>query len=191
MGQTATTEAMPIWRSDAQPALLYFLFYDAHMRTASAIAQRFGLSRQQVSTEARRLTAAGIIRQEVVGRNKLLAVVDDHPAINALRTLVDLTVGPLVDLKRLYVVDGVERVLVFGSWARRHLGEPGPTPRDVDVLVVGTPDDYAVTSLCLDLSGQYGVEVSPMIVSSDEFASRGRNRILDQIASGPLVEVRQ
>ena len=191
MGQTATTEAMPIWRSDAQPALLYCLFYDAHARTASTIAERFGLTRQQVSIEARRLLAAGIIRLEVVGRNKVLAVVDDHPAISALRTLVDLTVGPLVDLKRLYDVDGVERVMVFGSWARRHLGEPGPTPRDVDVLVVGTPDDYTVTSVCLDLSGQYGVEVSPMIVSSDEFASRGQNPILDQITSGPLVEVRQ
>jgi DNA-binding Lrp family transcriptional regulator len=68
MGQTATTEAMPIWRSDAQPALLYCLFYDTHTRTASAIAERFGLSRQAVSTEARRLKAAGIIRQEVVVR---------------------------------------------------------------------------------------------------------------------------
>lgn len=191
MGQTATTEVMPIWRSDAQPALLYCLFYDAHTRTASAIAQRFGLSRQAVSTEARRLLVSGIIRQDVVGRNKVLAVVDDHPAINALRTLVDLTVGPLVDLKRLYDVDGVERVMVFGSWARRHLGEPGPTPRDIDVLVIGTPDEYVVTSVCLDLSGQYGIEVSPMIVDSDEFASRGRNPILDQITSGPLVEVRQ
>ena len=191
MGQTATTEAMPIWRSNAQPALLYCLFYDAHKRTASAIAERFGLSRQTVSTEARRLLAAGIIQWNIVGRNKVLAVVDDHPAINALRTLVDLTIGPLVNLKRLYDVDGVEHVWVFGSWARRHLGEPGPTPRDIDVLVVGTPDEYAVTSVCLDLSGQYGIEVNPMILSNGEFTARGQNQILDQITTGPLVEVRQ
>lgn len=191
MGRTATTETMPIWRSDAQPALLYCLFYDSSARTAAAIAERFGLSRQAVSTEARRLLGAGIIRHHVVGRNKLLAMVDAHPAASALRTLVNLTIGPLVDLGRLYDIDGVERVLVFGSWARRHLGEPGPTPRDIDVLVIGTPDDYSVTSFCLDLSGRHGVEVSPMIVSSDEFAIRGRNPILDEIASGPLVEVRQ
>ena len=149
------------------------------------------VSCQTVSTEARRLLAAGIIQWNVVGRNKVLAVVDDHPAINALRTLVDLTVGPLVSLKRLYDVDGVEHVWVFGSWARRHLGEPGPTPRDIDVLVVGTPDEYGVTSVCLDLSGQYGIEVNPMIVSNGEFTARGRNQILDQITTGPLVEVRQ
>ena len=77
------------------------------------------------SVEARRLLAAGIIRQRSVGRNKVLALVDDHPAVDALRTLVDLTIGPLVDLRRLYTLDGVERVFVFGSWARRHLGEPG------------------------------------------------------------------
>jgi len=191
MGQTATTEALPIWRSDAQPALLYCLFYDPRARTASAIAERFGLSRQTVSIEARRLLGAGIIRRDVVGRNNVLAVVDDHPAVKALRTLVDLTLGPLVDLKRLYDVHGVERVIVFGSWARRHLGEPGPTPRDIDVLVVGKPDHYDVTAVCLDLSGRYGIEVSPMIVSSDEFRTRGQNPIFDEIAAGPIVEVRQ
>ena len=137
MGQTATNEAMPFWRSDSQPALLYCLFHDTDTRTASAIAARFGLARQSVSIEARRLIAAGIIQLREVGRNNILALVDDHPAMGALRVLVDLTIGPLVDLRRLYAIDGVERVLVFGSWARRHLGEPGPTPRDVDVLVIG------------------------------------------------------
>jgi hypothetical protein len=191
MGQTATTEAMPFWRSDAQPALLYCLFYDTNTRTASAIAARFDLARQSVSTEARRLIAAGIIQQSEVGRNKILALVDDHPAVGALRTLVDLTIGPLVDLRRLYAIDGVERVFVFGSWARRHLGEPGPTPRDIDVLVVGTTDAYEVTKVCLDLSGQYGVDVRPMIINVREFATRGDNLLMDEITTKPLVEVRK
>ena len=191
MGQTATTEAMPFWRSDAQPALLFCLFYDTNTRTASAIAARFGLARQTVSMEARRLIAAGIIRQREVGRNKVLAVVDDHPAVGALRTLVDLTIGPLVDLRRLYTLDGVERVFVFGSWARRHLGEPGPTPRDIDVLVIGTTDAYEVTKICLDLSGQYGIDVRPMIINAREFTNRGDNLLLDEITTKPLVEVRR
>jgi predicted nucleotidyltransferase len=191
VGNTASTETMPFWRSDAQPALLYSLFYDPRPVNASAIAERFGLARDTVNREARRLTQAGIITWRAVGRSHVLEVVNDHPAISALRTLVDLTVGPLIDLRRLYDLDGVERVFVFGSWARRHLGERGPTPRDIDVLVVGRPDTYAVTSACLEMSGTYGIDVSPMIVNRREFDTRGDNVLLDEITTGPLVEVRR
>jgi hypothetical protein len=78
---------------------------------------------------------------------------------------------------------------VFGSWAQRHLGEPGATPRDIDVLVVGCPEQYDITHACLSLSGEYSIDVNPMIVSQDEFESRGTNAVLDEIVSGALVEV--
>lgn len=181
---------MPFWRSDAQPALLYSLFYGIGSQTAAGIAERFGLSRETVSREARRLLDAGIITWRSVGRSKVLEVVADHPAAGALRTLADLTLGPLVDLKSFYELDGVEKVFVFGSWARRHLGEPGPTPRDVDVLVVGDLAPHAVASACLELSGRYGIDVSPMILNGREFERRGDNPLLDQITTGALVLVR-
>ena len=190
MGQTASTETLPFWRSDAQPFLLYSLFWDPPGQTASTIAARFGLSRETVSKEARRLFNAGIIEWRTVGRNKVLALVEDHPATKALRTLVDLTLGPLIDLKRLYDIEGVDEVYVFGSWARRHLGEPGATPRDIDVLVVGNPEAYDVTTACLELSGRYGIDVSPVIVTAREFHERGDNPLLDDITTGELVKVR-
>jgi predicted nucleotidyltransferase len=34
----------------------------------------------------------------------------------------------------------MEHASVFGSWAQRYLGEPGPAPTDIDLLVVGRPD---------------------------------------------------
>jgi hypothetical protein len=40
----------------------------------------------------------------------------------------------------LAVVPGVERAFIYGSWAARYQGEPGPVPKDVDVLVIGTAD---------------------------------------------------
>ncbi len=190
MGQTASTETLPFWRTDAQPALLYSLFYEPPGETASTIAARFGLSRETVSKEARRLLTAGIIDWRSVGRSKVLALVEDHPATKALRTLVDLTLGPLIDLKQLYDVAGVEEVFVYGSWARRHQGEPGATPRDIDVLVVGSPESYDVTTVCLGLSGRYGIDVSPMIVNAREFGERADNPLLDEITKGALVKVR-
>ncbi len=35
----------------------------------------------------------------------------------------------------------MEQAFIYGSWAARYLGEPGPVPQDVDVLAVGTASD--------------------------------------------------
>ena len=76
-------ETLPFWRSDAQPFLLYSLFWDPPGQTASTIAARFGLSREPVPKEARRLLNAEIIEWRSVGRNKVLALVEQHPATKA------------------------------------------------------------------------------------------------------------
>jgi len=87
-------ETLPFWRSDAQPLLLYSLFGDPPGQTASTIAARFGLSRETVPKEARRLLNAGIIEWRSVGRNKVLALVEQHPATKADDAQVNLRVAP-------------------------------------------------------------------------------------------------
>jgi hypothetical protein len=61
-----------------------------------------------------------------------------------LTDLLAVTYGPLPVLTRSLVgLEGVEQAFIYGSWAARYNGEPGPVPADVDVLVVGDvdPDD--------------------------------------------------
>lgn len=49
--------------------------------------------------------------------------------------------GPAVVVsEEFYRIPGVDRVAIFGSWAARYEGEPGASPNDVDVLVLGNPD---------------------------------------------------
>lgn len=189
MARTATTELLPLWRSEVQPLLLHAVLYDLSPPTAASVAARYGLDRAVVSREARRLVEAGILHVRVAGRNKELSVDTAHPAIQALRTLVDLTVGPLVDLRALYDIKGVDQVFIFGSWARRHLGEPGPPPNDVDVLVVGSPDDYEVRIACVEVSGRHSVSVSPVVVTAHEYAHRAHNPLLNDITNSPMIEV--
>lgn len=40
-------------------------------------------------------------------------------------------------------LEGTDRAFIYGSWAARYNGEPGPVPADVDLLVIGDvdPDD--------------------------------------------------
>jgi predicted nucleotidyltransferase len=55
-----------------------------------------------------------------------------------LRELLELTYGPVVVLPEVLAgVPEVRAAFIYGSWAARRLGEPGPAPRDVDVVVVG------------------------------------------------------
>lgn len=52
-----------------------------------------------------------------------------------------MTYGPLPVMTEALAAEArVERAFIYGSWAARHAGEPGPVPDDVDVLVVGTVD---------------------------------------------------
>ena len=37
-------------------------------------------------------------------------------------------------------VDGIGDLYVYGSWAARAAGEPGRTPNEIDVFVLGRPD---------------------------------------------------
>ena len=37
-------------------------------------------------------------------------------------------------------LEGIEAAAIFGSWAARAAGEPGPSPIDIDLLVIGRTD---------------------------------------------------
>ena len=77
----------------------------------------------------------------IVGRTKLFAVNTANPYVRPLSELVLMAFGPpLVIAEEFAQVAGVERVFIYGSWAARFEGEPGPTPNDIDVVVVGTPE---------------------------------------------------
>ena len=73
----------------------------------------------------------------------------DRP-VHVSRPLTDLlavTYGPLPVLSDLLAgVEGITHAFIYGSWAARYTGEPGPVPGDVDVLVVGAADPDSLES---------------------------------------------
>ena len=120
-------------------ALLY-LHPDREYSLTEAAAH-IGASVKTVHTEASRLITTGFVMDTRRGNVRLIRAVTDSPVSRPLTDLLAVTYGPLPVLNDLLAdADGITLAFIYGSWAARYLGEPGPVPGDVDVLVVGTVD---------------------------------------------------
>jgi predicted nucleotidyltransferase len=88
----------------------------------------------------------------------------------------------------------VVELAVFGSWAARYLGELGPDPADIDVVVVvdGAGVDRDLIYAAADRAGErLGRPVNPTVVTAARWARRGRGEdpFLDEVAGRPVVVV--
>jgi DNA-binding transcriptional ArsR family regulator len=136
---------LPILRSQVAGDLLALLYLhpeDEYSLTEAASA--IGASLNAVHYEADKLSEGGLITTRKRGNLRLIRAVTDSPVARPLTDLLAVTYGPLPVLTDLVTgVGGITEAYIYGSWAARYHGEPGPTPVDVDVLVVGSadPDD--------------------------------------------------
>lgn len=131
----------PLLRSDAQGELLALLFLHPDREySLSDVARRVGLSVPAVHAEVGRLTASALLSERRLGQARLVRANPDNVLVRPLTELLELTYGPTVVLPEVLAgLGGVRDAFVYGSWAARRLGEPGPAPRDIDVVVVGSP----------------------------------------------------
>jgi DNA-binding transcriptional ArsR family regulator len=131
----------PLLRSDAQGELLALLFLRSDEEfSLSEIARRVALSVPAVHAEVGRLQSSGLLLERRLGQARLVRANPEHVLVRPLTELLELTYGPVAVLPQVLAgLDGVREAFVYGSWAARRLGEPGPAPRDLDVVVIGSP----------------------------------------------------
>ncbi|CAM5785657.1 winged helix-turn-helix domain-containing protein [Cellulomonas persica] len=100
-----------------------------------------GASVKAAHQEISRLVEAGLLTDRRAGTSRLVRAAVDSPLARPLTDLLALTYGPLPVLTTaLSGLRGAETAYIYGSWAARYNGEPGPPPADVDVIVVGDVD---------------------------------------------------
>lgn len=87
-----------------------------------------------------------------------------------------------------FELDGVEQVVIFGSWAARYQGQVGPPPNDVDVLVVGAVDRADVYEAADRAGGRLGIQVNPLIRTSMQWAEP-QHALVAQVRESPHVKV--
>lgn len=191
--RTGPHPLLPLLRSRVQGDLLALLYLhpdrDYSLTEAAAI---IGASVKAVHTEASRLIAGGFVGDSRRGNVHLVRAVTDTPVSRPLTDLLAVTYGPLPVLTDLLAgVEGVTHAFIYGSWAARYLGEAGPVPGDVDVLVVGTidPDDLdEIAHVAQDRLGRpVGIRrIRPAVWASPDPA----DPFLASVRERPLVQLR-
>ncbi|MHB1433556.1 MAG: hypothetical protein ACYCVZ_15760 [Streptosporangiaceae bacterium] len=188
--RTAAPALLPVFRSRLQGELLALVMADpAAEWTVGGLAKRTDQAYQTVANEIRRLESAGLLAVRVVGRSKLLRANVDSPYFTPLAQLALMSYGPpLVIGEEFADVEGVQQVLIFGSWAARYEGQTGPAPRDVDVLLVGAPDRDDVYEAARRAEQRLGREVNVAIRGTEQWHS-GTDGFTKQLRSSPLLEI--
>lgn len=183
---------LPLLRSQAHGELLAWLFlHPEHEYSTADLARLVGTSQSTVSREATALMNAGLLTERRHGRLRLLRAAGDTAVTRPLTDLLAVTYGPLPVLtSSLSQLDGIEQAYIYGSWAARYQGEPGPVPRDVDVLVIGDVDDDELYDLARKAQTVLGREVNIRRMTSRQWANeRDDDPFLTTVRSRPLIRL--
>lgn len=188
---TSAPALAPLFRSDQQLRLLSVLFTQATGDLPiGELAERAGVAQATASREVARLAEHGLVVTHALGRNTLVAANWSLPWARDLRSILVQTVGVLGRLAEVLAhVHGIEEAFVFGSWAARYLGEAGPQPQDVDVLVVGDASLRSVRRACTQVESELRIDVNPVVVDRKRWTAKKPDPFIAQVRGQPLVPI--
>jgi len=180
----------PVFRSRAQAEILAVtLLHPEREQTITDLARRLRIPLATVSDEVARLLGADLFTVRKVGRANLLRPNVGNRVVGPLTEIVLATMGPHLVVQEAFAgLQGVERLLIFGSWAARYHDEAGPPPNDLDVLLVGTPNRAEVDEAAETVEQRTGMPVNPVIASARRW-NDDADPLMRQIQSHPRVGV--
>jgi len=181
---------LPIFRSQRQALLLATLFLHPDRElTIGELAHRVGVPVTSIQRDVEALVEAEILRSRRVGRARLVSGNAESRLARPLTDLLAVTYGPLTVVGEEFgEIEEVDRVLIYGSWAARYQGTPGPPPQDLDVLVVGAPARPAVYDAAERAGRRLDMPVNPTISSRRRWADAA-DGLIQQIKASPAVVV--
>ena len=187
---TGAPSLLPLLRSENQLKVLADLLLDPMRRsTITELVQRTGVPQPSVSREVSALLAAGLLVADRERGRRVFGADVASPIYPELSSLLLKTAGPPVVLQRvLGDLAGLHAAYVYGSWARRAAGEPGPEPADIDVLVVGDVDVEDARDRADAASGDLGRDVNVSVLSRAEW-EHPRSGFVRHVRDSPLVTV--
>jgi predicted nucleotidyltransferase len=189
--RTPAPPLMAIFRNQLQGELLARVLLSDGPITIADLARDLAAPLATVAREVNRLHDTGILRLRREGRAQLVSADDGNPATRPLRELVAVAFGPRqVVIEEFTDVTGLTELYIFGSWATRFRGEPGPVPADVDVLVVGPVNRDDVYDAADRAARRLHREVNPTVVSETRWHDQDKtDPFIHQVKSRPLIRL--
>ena len=178
----------PIFRSDGQARLLAVLLLGESELSLTDLAERAHLAYPTAHREVARLLSAGILAERQVGKTRLIRANIESPLTAPLRDILLVATGPVVLLAEEFAtIESIEFAFLYGSFAARMRGIDGPAPKDIDVMVVGTPEPESVYDACERVESLVGRPVNPTITTREEL--EGESGFLEHVFANPIVPV--
>lgn len=179
----------PLLRSDLQARILGRVFVGGGEESVAELAAAIEADPGNTAREVVRLEEGGIVVSRRVGRTKLVQANTQAPFYRPLLDLLTIVLGPATILaERLAGIEGIVFADIFGSWAARFHGEPGPAPADIDLLVVGSPDRDDLHDATQDASRSLNRVVNPVIISQRRW-NTSEDGFIVELQSRPRVPV--
>ena len=122
-------------RSKITKELLNYFFLNPEDKLyVNEISRKLDLEKRNLVKKLKELEKEGIFVSESRGNQKIYFINRSYPLFNEYRQIVFKTIGIENKLREtLSKVKGVEKVYIFGSYARNELD----THSDIDLLVIG------------------------------------------------------
>lgn len=175
---------LPIFRSQGQAEILTWLTQNPD--DEATITDLAGIANVPIATahrEISRLKQAGLVTIRTHGRNRLVRINSAHPAIAPLTQLLALTFGPPAVVGEEFYLDGVQDIVIFGSWAARCAGVDGPAPNDIDVLVIGDVTMRSLFAAAARAEDRIGLPVNPQQCTPQRWEDPGDDALIQRIRS--------
>lgn len=181
----------PLFRSDAQGEILARLFLNPDRAfTISELARIASTPYASAHREVSRIAEMGLATTEKRGQAVEVKARRDTPVFRPLAELLVLTYGPAVVIpKHLAGISGIDEAYIYGSWAARREGEPGDTPGDIDLLIVGNPPRGEVYEASRVAGSVLAREVNPRIVSDAAWEAADTDPFLRTLTERPLIRL--
>lgn len=169
------SQLTPFVRSDAVGALLAeVLGHPDREGSLHEVSRRTGVRLPVVHREVGGLVEGDVLCSRQEGRNRLVHANRDHPLYTLTGDLIAATYGPVSVLRDAFEeVQGVEQILIYGSWAARRAGEARAYPNDIDVLVIGEAPRRVLTEITATVGEQLDIPVNITRMSRGDWDSEG------------------
>ena len=189
MDRRPAPSLLPILRSQQQGEILALLLGDPDRELSlTEISQLTGAPHPSVYREVQRAQEAGLVATRKIGNTRLVRADTTSPYYAGLADVLARAFGvPGILTETLRPVSGIDEAYIYGSWAARQAGETGPV-RDIDVLLLGTPDRDELYEAVASAENHLGRQVQATIREAGWLDS-GSGSFHQSVTSRPMLKL--